>query len=74
MHTPSMPNLPPGISKNVLKEDFCVIHKGPLTEEVYTCKCGAKMCLSCALMRKKEKNRLCPKCSSIIYAKSNKNE
>ena len=63
---PSMPVMPPKLSKDVIKDNLCFIHKGELTENVYTCKCGVRMCMDCAIERKKSKNRLCPKCSSVI--------
>ena len=53
-------------------EQMCFMHKGPLSEPIYTCGCGVKMCLECAIERKKSKfNRLCPKCSGIIFVKIN---
>ncbi len=69
MHEVPSPKMPPTL-KLRKKEDMCILHKGTINGEIYTCKCGAKMCKSCAMDRKKSKqNRLCPVCSSIIFLK-----
>jgi hypothetical protein len=53
-----------------IDEQMCFMHKGSLSEQIYTCGCGVKMCLECAIRRGKSKfNRLCPKCSSVIFIK-----
>ena len=65
---PKLPPTPKKVGGNIA--NMCLIHKGPLQGDVYTCKCGAKMCKSCAIERKQSAtNRLCPKCSSILFVK-----
>ncbi|UYP45613.1 hypothetical protein NEF87_001898 [Candidatus Lokiarchaeum ossiferum] len=73
MHNIPSPKLPPSppTTKAIKKENFCMIHKGPIQGETYTCKCGAQMCRNCATERKNNsQNRLCPVCSSVIFLKS----
>lgn len=65
------PKLPPMSKKNVKKETDCYIHSGALAAEIYVCeKCGAKMCLSCAIDRKYNQNKaFCPKCTAYLFVK-----
>lgn len=65
------PKMPPKVDKKELPPNYCIIHKGTLEGEVYTCeKCGAKMCYSCALKRKNEENKpFCPKCTTYLFVK-----
>jgi len=73
MNIPTSIPLPkmPSINKTKEGSNICVLHKGPLSDDVYTCKCGAKMCYDCAVKRKASKfNRLCPVCSSVIMIKT----
>ncbi len=66
------PKLPP-TDKKKPAEDKCIIHGGPLQGEIYQCKCGSKMCKSCAIDKKYNSlNRLCPHCSSVLFVKNEK--
>ncbi|MHA1821004.1 MAG: hypothetical protein ACTSU2_00015 [Promethearchaeota archaeon] len=70
MSNPPPPKMPPILKKKISETDMCIIHKGPLEGDVYVCpKCGAKMCMSCVLKRKKEGNPFCPKCQTIFVLK-----
>ncbi|MFX1276125.1 MAG: hypothetical protein ACFFBP_06225 [Promethearchaeota archaeon] len=56
------------------QEDFCQVHKGPLTGMTYICpKCKAKYCVKCATSLSQRKEG-CWVCDTIIKIESNKQE
>jgi hypothetical protein len=60
---PPPPVLPPSISIN---ENFCLLHKGEIQGEIYTCpNCKTKYCKECAEKAFKEA-KLCIKCKYLI--------
>ena len=60
---PPPPTLPPNFTAS---EKFCLLHKGELSEENYTCpKCKTKYCLKCAKKAKIE-GKSCVKCKQLI--------
>jgi len=60
---PPPPNLPPNFT---VSEKFCLLHKGELSEEKYTCpKCKTVYCLNCAKKAKIE-GKSCVKCKQLI--------
>ena len=62
---PPPPAMPPSIS---IKKDFCLFHKGDLSEDQYTCpSCKTKYCLECAKKAKSE-GKYCVKCKQLIFA------
>ena len=62
---PPPPVLPPSIK---VKENFCLLHKGTIEGEIYTCpSCKTKYCLKCA-QRAKTKAKLCVKCKQLFIA------
>lgn len=61
--TPPPPVLPPSININ---ENFCLLHKGDIQGDVYTCPvCKTKYCMKCAEKAKNEA-KLCVKCKRLI--------
>jgi hypothetical protein len=67
------PKLPPKIDKPVVNPNECIIHKGPFEGDIYTCKCGAKMCVKCALKRKNQENKpSCPICTAFLFVSEKK--
>ena len=60
---PLPPTFPPNFT---VAEKFCLLHKGELSEETYTCpKCKTKYCLKCAIKAKNE-GKSCVKCKQLI--------
>jgi hypothetical protein len=61
---PPSPSLPPKQAK--LSDDFCLFHKGKISEETYKCPtCHATYCLTCA-QKAKENGKKCVKCKQVI--------
>jgi len=61
---PPPPVMPPSFK---IKKDFCLFHKGPITEEIYKCSnCGQSYCLGCAKNAINE-GKTCIKCKSPIF-------
>ena len=66
------PKLPPKLpKKEPLDPSMCIIHKGPLEGDVYSCpKCSANMCKSCVKKRKEDEHKqFCPKCTAYLFSK-----
>ncbi len=60
---PPPPTLPPKIT---IPKDFCLLHKGKLSNILYTCpKCKTQYCLECATQAKEEA-LVCVKCKQLI--------
>ena len=60
---PPPPTLSPTFNK---LDNFCLFHKGDLSEDKYTCpKCKTIYCLECA-KRAQEDRKSCIKCKQII--------
>jgi hypothetical protein len=60
---PPPPVLPP---THRISENFCLLHKGNIKGEIYTCpKCKSKYCLECAKKAMNEA-KLCVKCKQLI--------
>ncbi|MFX0023181.1 MAG: hypothetical protein ACFE9S_12715 [Candidatus Hermodarchaeota archaeon] len=60
---PPPPVLPPTITLN---ENFCLIHKGDIKGDFYTCpNCRTNYCIECAEKAKKE-GKLCIKCKHLV--------
>lgn len=63
---PPPPSLPPTVK---IKENFCLLHKGELHGELYTCPaCKSKYCLECVKKAKSE-GKSCIKCKQIFLIK-----
>ncbi|MFW9939616.1 MAG: hypothetical protein ACFFFT_01150 [Candidatus Thorarchaeota archaeon] len=61
--TPPPPVLPPSIK---IDENFCLLHKGEIQGEIYTCpSCKTKYCMECAEIANQEA-KLCIKCKHLI--------
>lgn len=61
--TPPPPVLPPSFN---VKENFCLLHKGTIEGDTYTCpSCKTIYCLKCAQNAKIEA-KLCIKCKKLI--------
>ena len=61
--TPPPPVLPPSFN---VKENFCLLHKGTIEGDIYTCpSCKTKYCLNCA-QRAKTEAKLCIKCKQLF--------
>ena len=57
------PVLPPAFK---VDEDFCLLHKGHVQGEIYTCPtCKTKYCMDCA-KKAKEEALLCIKCKRLF--------
>ncbi|MFX1477777.1 MAG: hypothetical protein ACFFCI_06570 [Promethearchaeota archaeon] len=60
---PPPPKFPPSF---IIDENFCLLHKGDIQGEIYTCRvCKTKYCLKCAQKAEKEA-LLCVKCKHLI--------
>ncbi|MBY8985162.1 MAG: hypothetical protein KGD65_08855 [Candidatus Lokiarchaeota archaeon] len=60
---PPPPALPPSFK---VDENFCLLHKGNVEGETYTCpSCKTKYCLKCAQKAKSEA-KLCVKCKQLF--------
>ena len=60
---PRPPKLPPPFN---IDENFCLLHKGGIQGEIYTCRvCKTKYCLICAQEAEREA-KLCVKCKHLI--------
>ena len=60
---PPPPTLPPSVK---IAESFCLLHKGDIQGEIYTCpSCKTNYCLDCSKKAKTEK-KLCIKCKKLI--------
>lgn len=60
---PPPPMLPPSFK---MKENFCLLHKGDIQGEIYTCPaCKTKYCMECAKKARHE-GKLCVKCKQLI--------
>lgn len=61
---PPPPVLPPSFN---LKENFCLLHKGPIEGEIYTCpSCKTTYCLKC-VQKAKTETKLCVKCKKVFF-------
>jgi len=61
---PPPPSLPPNLE---IKTDFCLLHKGSLKEEKYSCvTCKTEYCLECAKKAKAE-GKSCVKCKQLLF-------